>query len=180
MRTGIRTIAWSQSAIVAFCVLQAACGDSPNGIDGEVTAAGAPARISATEVSFIGGKGTKTVTTIDSATATYSVMTCESSPGGATCEHTTSQRSGSLQPIVRDKLFTDARSPDFRALRAAYRKPSTLQTPDYQSITLKITASERSREIFWETGSQTPDVLIQYFCSLRVARGDLITCYAPD
>jgi hypothetical protein len=153
--------------------LLAACSSSEGPIG--VPDPGAPARLVFSEVGFAGGQGLRTAITIDSATSTYSLMTCTESVG-TSCEQTTQQRTGATPVAVRDQLFARATSGEFGRLRREYRRASAVVPPDPYDAMLTITVGERTREIAWEKGAVVPDLLLTFVCHLRAATGELISC----
>lgn len=167
-------------SVLSVLAALAGCASSHGGIEGEVAAPGMPAHISSTDLSFAGGTGRLTITTIDSAAARYTVTTCETTVVSAQCPGASHMRQGVLQPNVRDQLFVATRSAEFQALRAEYRSTSSVRPPDLREVTLTITASERSRQIVWDSAVSIPMILSSYICQLQLARGDLITCFLPD
>lgn len=164
--------------VIAVLVAQGgvACAGTPSEVEGETLVTGAPARIILDEQRWAGGQGVRLSTSLDSATARYAVTYCEESPGGPTCAETTETRSGSSLSDVRDRIFADATSAEFRALRPEYRTPSGAQAPDYQAGSLTVIANERSRTIRWERGAAIPPVLSRFLCLMAVARGELVSC----
>lgn len=166
--------------ILLACMAVTACATSHEGIEGEVAAPGMPAHISWTDLSFAGGSGHLTITTIDSASAGYTVTMCETAVVSAQCPESSPTRQGVLAAAIRDRLFFAPTSAAFRALRAEYRSTSSIRPPDLQTVTLTITASERSRQITWESAVAMPGALASYLCELQSARGDLISCFLPD
>ena len=153
-----------------------ACAGSPSGIDGETLVAGAPAQVVVEEVRWAGGRGARISTTFDSATAGFSVTRCEEAPGGPTCAETTQTHSGSALLDVRDRVFDEAATAEFRALRSEYRAPSGVTPPDYEAGSLTVTANERARTITWERGATIPPALSRFLCLVALARGELILC----
>lgn len=161
--------------LFGICCLSliAACSSSEGPVG--VPDPGAPARLAFSEVGFAGGQGLRTAITIDSATSAYTLMTCTESVG-ISCEQTTQQRTGAIPVAERDQLFARATSGEFRRLRSAYRRASTVVPPDPYDASLTITVGERTREIAWEKGAVVPDLLSTFVCHLRAATGELISC----
>ena len=162
--------------LVVFAVaLTAACGDD-DGVLG-VTVPGGDARIVLAHVQAAGGHVSRDTITIDSATARYDVVTCTGDVYGNACDNAQSRSSGDVLPAILERLFSTARSGEFRNLHSSYRRADKdIIPPDGSWTSLIVTVGERTKSIQWERDAILPELLLRYQCWIQVARGALIEC----
>ena len=166
-----RTLA--RVAITLTLALSAACADD-DGVTG-IFSPGASGLIVLTTVRAAGGHLDHETITIDSATARFEVVTCNTSGIQSACVDQ-QRRQGDVSPAYIGQLFGIAQTPDFKNLREAYDRDGDIVPPDGSTSQLTVTVAERTRTVRWASGAELPQILARFQCWVEVARGSLIVC----
>jgi hypothetical protein len=159
-----------------FMVLgTAACGNDPVVIV-ETPAPGERAQIVLRSLSVAGGREVRQETLYDSLTARYTVLVCNDAPVGVPCTTLRIEREGTIVTPTVGALFAATNSSAFRALADRSTSSGSVTPPDYSVGSLVITRNSRRRTIAWDDRASLPAALLDFQCTLRSARGDLVLC----
>lgn len=152
-----------------------ACADAHGGGVG-VPAPGEPAAIVMGSVAWAGGRVTREVTRVDSATTRFEFRWCRGEQIGVDCDVNANVSSGAAYAPAVAELFRLQNTSAFRSLRSAYVSSSQVIPPDPYSVWLDVTANARYRRTTWDGRAPIPEIVGKMTCAVLSARGSLILC----